>query len=385
MINHKFILFNIFLMYCASNFADIVSTKLCLTKTSSVSDCLQSKINLAVKNGSNELKLESGVYLLDNTLSIPSNLSIDGNNATLVVSQKNGLKISSQSNVIIKNLILDGKGLFYNQPIQYQANRQLIGFSNFVDGIYIINSSNIQLVNNKFIGLGRGVFIASNDATQVSNIYIGNNLFQNLGMTGVYALNVNKLTIKNNIIKDIWGNGIISESTPQLSKSKFADGIYLGGSRNVIIKNNVISNIERIGVVLDNIYDKTLDRGFTNDNILIEGNRISNLNSSRGTENNAGIWIEPIATKDNPKKYITNNVMIRNNIISNLDANYVINHQYGIFAGGFNVNIEMNDIRYFRDYGIYCKFGNINLKDNLLKDNGVNLFKNKHPIYLNVN
>lgn len=384
MIKIRFFLFNVFLVHCATVFADDLSTKSCLNQTNNISNCLQSKINLAVEK-KHKFKLESGVYVLDNTLNIPSNFYLDGNNSTLVVSQKNGLKINSESNVVIKNLTLDGNGMFYNTPIQYQANKKLIGFSNLVDGVSIINSSNIQIINNRFIGLSRGVFIASHNATQLSNVSILNNNFQNLGMTGIYALNVNKLIIQNNIIKDIWGNGVVSESIPLLNKSKFADGIYLGGSRNILIKNNIISNIERIGVVLDNVYDKTLDIGMVNDNILIESNQISNLNSSRGTENNAGIWIEPVATKDNPKKYITNGVIIKNNTINNLNAKYITNHQYGIFAGGFNVNVEMNDISYFKDYGIYCVFGNIKLNNNNLKSNGVNLFKNKQPLYLNVN
>lgn len=384
MIKIRFFLFNVFLVHCATVFADDLSTQSCLNQTNNISNCLQSKINLAVEK-KHKFKLESGVYVLDNTLNIPSNFYLDGNNATLVVSQKNGLKINSESNVVIKNLTLDGKGMFYNTPIQYQANKKLIGFSNLVDGVSIINSSNIQLINNKFIGLGRGIVSVADNAIQLSNISIINNNFINLGMTGIFALNINKLIIQNNTIKDIWGNGVVSESIPLLNKSKFADGIYLGGSKNIIIKNNIISNIERIGIVLDNVYDKTLDIGMVNDNILIESNQISNLNSSRGTENNAGIWIEPIATKDNPKKYITNNVIIKNNVISNLNANYITNHQYGIFAGGFNVNMEMNDISYFKDYGIYCVFGNIKLNNNKLKSNGVNLFKNKKPLYLNIN
>jgi len=219
-----------------------------------------------------------------------NNIILDGNGHKIIGSNTgNGIYLSQKTNVIIKNFIIE----------------------KFPYGIYLFNSANNELFNNKISNTnGSGIYFYGS----IINNKIINNTLESNSDRGIYfdfrswygpsnnnlieknIANKNTLgihiegdnnTIKDNTIKDnqigmgCWGlnNSIINNN---ISDNR-SDGIYLGsgGYNNSIISNTLSNNINR------NIY-----LGGSNNNKIIN-NTISNSTFY----NSYGIYL--VAAKDN--------------------------------------------------------------------------------------
>jgi hypothetical protein len=213
-----------------------------------------------------------------------------------------------------------------------------------------------------------------------------------LGQSAIFIINGSNIQIKNNKIDSVSGN-IVVNNAPSLSDAKFADGIFISSVRDVVIESNNINNIKRICIVVERVYDKNLNQNVINDNITISNNHITNANGSRGTECNAGIWVEPFATKNNPNYYRTNHVVINGNYIDNIGAESGAHIQYGIFSGGLNTIIINNQIKNFTNVSndiflnvqkndlnssgaIYCVYGHQVIKNNTMFNTNIGILKN---------
>jgi hypothetical protein len=161
------------------------------------------------------------------------------------------------------------------------------------------------------------------------------------------------MTSTNSYIQNILGN---YNNTTDINNSKFADGVYLLSCNNVNLYNNLFNNIIRIGIALEGEINQDKSPKFIGSKVKIYNNKFFLMQQSRGTEHNAGIWIEP--TKNNTNfiaKYI--NIDIENNKIDNLNSIIGKHYQYGIFNGGNNVIIKNNQITNYinkNSIGIKC-------------------------------
>ncbi len=345
--------------------------------------------------------LGSGTYRITSSLVIPSNIKIIGKNTTLFLDSKVSnaklIMITGESNIDISGINFTAGGLFsesvYASQFTNLKSHSGIGFTNGFSAVFVSGcSKNISLTNNKFSGFDFGINHQTNCPFNSTKMFYNNNTFSNLGQAAVFIINGSNIQIKNNHIDSVLGNIVVNNS-PNLADAKFADGIFVSGVNNVVIESNNISNIKRIGIVVERVYDKNLNQDIVNDKVQIINNKILNVNGSRGTECNAGIWVEAFATKNNPNYYRTNHVIINGNYIDNIGAESGAHIQYGIFSGGLNSVISNNIIKNFTNInlgpflnvntnatnssgGIYCVYGNQIINNNKLINNNVGILMN---------
>lgn len=379
--------------YAKNNFADCDYTG---AVDSSI--CLQNMIDLAASTHK-KLYLREGILKISKPLFLKNDSYISGNNTVIEFKldkpEKALFNGNSVNNLNISKLNIIGYGIFSNESfiMPYpKLNKQYpkaIGFTNLDMGIKLLgNCKNIN-INNLFItGVEHGIFIknvnSSNNKT--TNIKLFNNIIKNIGKSAVTVINSQNIIIKNNIIENVLGN-MDYNKLPKLENSKFADGIYLNGVTNLKISNNKISNIRRIGIVVEGQLNESNLVLNPNDNVVITNNKISNFNKSRGTENNAGIWVEPLNDKLNVIKYKTNHITISNNIIDNQNAQLGTHKQYGIFLGALNSIVRKNIILSSsnnKNIGIHCSFGNIYLRDNKFYNVLTDIVVESGSRYLNI-
>ena len=367
------------------------------------SACLQSILNMKGESGGT-INIPAGVYTVNKTLVVPSNITINAAGVTIKpnFSTPNSpvFILHGVKNVTIKDVKILGDGKFSTQMVQnkYDDKSKSIGFSNRDYGIIINgNSNNITIKNSKLSGIEYGIIVEGNIKNRkpiIDNVFILNNSFTNIGMAGIRIVNAKNIQIKNNIIYDISGN-FSSGLKPIVSDSRFGDGIYLAGAKNSTISNNIIYNVIRIGIVLEVSLDENKIL-FPNDGITISNNYIRKVQNSRGTEGNGGIWIE--GGNANAKGDIVNislGVKINDNIIDNQGALPGAHMQFGILDGAKSAIIRNNKIfnfNNFNNYGIYCKqrsllesnvvYGNYN---GVFVNSGKNNISYKNNIILNNN
>ena len=237
----------------------------------------------------------AGVYKTSANVNLKSNVNILGANAklTYTTSWANFGTFFNGSNVLniqITGFIFDGLGTFSSTPFANPyGGGNSVGFTNGHTGIQVLGgSTNINISDNTFTGLARGVLFG--DST---NCDITNNTFLTLGNAGIYLERITFSTITSNIIRGVFGNLTVAGDT-NLANSKFADGVYAQEIQQVVIDSNVIENIIRIGIVLEGSSPVVTQ----NTGVVVSNNTIKNMNSCRGTEFNAAIWSEGGKTKD---------------------------------------------------------------------------------------
>lgn len=381
------ILFILFYMFVVNVHAKDLLSK-CNSHESSVGLCLQNEILLSVKH-SQILVLQRESYTLNKPLVIYSNSLINGNGATLNLNFKQPNQAAfygeSLNNIKILNLKIDGGGAYFESSFinpYYQSSKPLaIGFSNTNNGILIVgNSSNIIIDNITMLNLHHGIYIdavSNNDySSRIKSVIISNSKIENIGKAGIFLRNVSYAKIYKNNISNINGN-FVSGVTPDLRLTAWADGIYVRGLQDSKIESNTISSVRRIGVVLEGEVNSSGVPITLNDNIIISGNYISNVYSSKGTEYNAGIWIEPYNNLANTTYYKTENVFISNNMIDNQFATQGSHAQWGIRLGANHSQVTMNRISNFsnnKSVGIVYSYGMNTLKNNQFKNNTQNIF-----------
>ena len=156
----------------------------------------------------------------------------------------------------------------------------------------------------------------------------------------------------------------------------FGDGVYLENSESVVIIKNTIKNVKRIGIVLDNRANSSGQLLVANNHVLIKNNIISNVNGCRGTENNAGIWVEPWQDSRNKNKIAS--IQIEQNKIDNQYAITCSKYQFGIYSGADLSTIKNNYISNFstqgnRSSGIRCAYGSCNIVNNKIYNTNIGI------------
>lgn len=333
-------------------------------------------LNNYIKNSKTKLiKIPERNYVISSPIILTSNSIFDGNNATLVshlTNNKPMFLFESLNNVVIKNLRIIGNGVFLESSSQ---SVKLCGFSNGNSGILLINSKNIVITNISISGMEFGVFLNGSFQNPIINIDVNNNTLSNLGEAGVRVIYGKTIQINDNKIERVLGN-----QTPcmpnWISNSKFADGVYLENSESVVIIKNTIKNVKRIGIVLDNRANSSGQLLVANNHVLIKNNIISNVNGCRGTENNAGIWVEPWQDSRNKNKIAS--IQIEQNKIDNQSAITCSKYQFGIYSGADLSTIKNNYISNFstqgnRSSGIRCAYGSCNIVNNKIYNTNIGI------------
>jgi len=271
-------------------------------------------INNALKyvhlHGGGKVYLKAGTFFIDDQLVIFSNTTLEGevkndkllttiklkdyaqwageyknghwfNIPPLLINSANGekrkdtsvdFKDTSNSNITIKNLIIDG-----NREKQKESNSPGNGCYYLVYFLKVNNThfSNVKMINS----LSDGITIVDGNNTTIES-----SIFKNLGHSAIMLIQSNNSIIDNNII-DVRTNS----------------GIRFFSGNNIYIKNNYIfSSLEQgnYGIQISQAYSK----GKIMDNVLIENNIIRDVPY-------AGIAL--YSNSDRDIAYAT----IRNNII----------------------------------------------------------------------
>lgn len=231
-----------------------------------------------------------GTYLISDSIVPKSNVSIRADKATLTYDHTwatgEGL-IDTGTDVVtgveISGLIFDGKGEWSSDAFANPyGGGNSVGFTNKQRGLRVATGcSDFHVHGCEFKGLHEGVELSS-----ASKCKIVDNIFSNIGNAGIQLYSVSYSVVAGNSISGVKGN-LTDAGTTDVAFSKYADGIYAYGCTDCIIQNNPIEDCKRIGIVLEGNGTSILNSGVT-----VQGNVIRNMNGCRGTEYNAGIWIE---------------------------------------------------------------------------------------------
>lgn len=353
-----------------------------------ITNCLQQEVYKSAKLHKT-LILKPGNYALTAPLLLISGVSINGNGSvfTLNYSKPNQPAFYGESvvDVIISNLKIDGNGYYTESkiinPYHDSARPFVVGFSNTNNGIAIYGkSSKLSVKNVAFVNLHHGIYldavISNNYSSRIESVLITNSIFSHLGKAAIFIRNASRVSIESNIIENISGN-FASGVKPELGATAWADGIYVRGLQNSMIKYNNIRNIRRIGVVLEGETDKDGIPITLNDNVNISDNNISNLYLSKGTEYNAGIWVEPYNNKFS-NYYKTNKVYIYNNVVDNNLAKVGAHPQFGVRLGAKYNNVFYNTIINFsnqKSVGVSYSYGVNLIESNSFSNNTKNIFR----------
>lgn len=333
---------------------------------------VQDRIN---SSKSGLILLPAGKYYISSPLILRSDIKIIGHSTSLIPMFNLPFQSiffgESISNVRISGITFEGRGVYYESKFINKYNdfdfskvtrvnfsnpflsntRDThigIGFNSLDIGISLIGkNSNIYIYNNYFKSLSTGIVIGDNNGSIMSPtevVNINDNKFNNLGRAGVRLYNVNNLVIRGNLFSNILGNLVLgSESSISINDSKWADGISIVGSVNALIEQNIFMNINRIGIVLEGFLDVATNLPITiNKNVTIQNNKFECMENSRGSEFNAGIWVEPYVNSNVTSFFKTESVVIVNNYFNNLNAKIGSHSQYGVRLGALVNIVESN-------------------------------------------
>lgn len=148
----------------------------------------------------------------------------------------------------------------------------IIGFTatgSDIAGIYLLNSNNVQVIDNKTAGNGSGILIRSSD-----NNILSKNISNTNEQYGIYLESSNGNTLEKNSVNSNKDKGIFLNSSSRNNltsnnvKLNTWDGVFLWSSHNNILKDNKIFR-NRYGIVLSDSNDNTLTGNSTWSNIYI--------------------------------------------------------------------------------------------------------------------
>ncbi len=298
-----------------------------------------------------------GNYYITAQLTLLSNIRVTGAKGATIkpvltgkgASDNNIFRIATLSNIMIDHIKIDGAGTWTATPFANPlGGGNSVGFTNALLGAYITASSNIYIQNCEFTGLA----VAISTATACSYLFINKNYVHGNGTSGFTIHTTDDSIITGNNISNILGNMTAAGST-DTDNSKFADGILMADCHEMNVTNNRIANCKRIGIVVEGLATDDCD------NIVISDNNITNMNTSRGTESNAAIWVEG-------GKTVQDGVLIENNHCDNTSAAAGANSMIGI-RGQASV-VKGNTIRAFDTYGFLGQ--NSKFENNTVTKNG---------------
>lgn len=152
------------------------------------------------------------------------------------------------------------------------------GIDTPLDGLKV-SGSYVKIQDCFSLTVNKGFHLVGGDHIILTNCFA-----KGTGRYGVGVIECNDVVVSNNAVEFVTGN---------YSNAKFADGIYIYASQDVVCSGNVVHDVRRILIVLEENTAIAPGSRSRNKNVLVEGNNISYARESIGTEFNAGIWVEP--------------------------------------------------------------------------------------------
>jgi parallel beta-helix repeat protein len=336
------------------------------------------------------LTITSSTILGDNvTCGTGDGITVAGDDITLDCSiygisgtgEHAGILIDGKENVVIKNCNVTN--FYYGIKVLNSNNVQIIEENNLqlndFYGIYLYNTENVLINNNSIINDNNGVYMISSDNTTISNNII--NLQKKF--YGIYAFNTNNSEIINNTLWDNY-HGIYLVNSPDTnvtsnnvsasdvysffihkstSTSHFEHNVLSTGLEAIRIKqssnynyfnNNTISNHISYGVYLtDSNYNEFVNNTLTNNskNVYLSGSQYTSFTNNSFTQSTTGIQ----AVSSSTSLTLINNTInsssspslqINNSLSSTVSDNRIFNNaelnsaDYAIF--NLNNSVETN-------------------------------------------
>ena len=275
---------------------DIVSVKDYGAKGDGVTDDTVA-INNAFKSGATVILFNSGTYLLNGYIKPQSNTYIIGYGATVKFTDyTSSLHLMSVNNVTVEGLKIDGNQYAWT----FWSGR----------GIGIFKSSYITIRNVEIYNCAQAAI--------------------DIGQTSVDPLEPinNKILVDNCYLHDLGSADIKTYYA-------YGNGVAVVRGKDVVIRNNWIDNVYDIGGI--NL------EGLLQENIIIEGNRLTNMTAGCPA---IKLWAGGI---DDNADYVT----IKDNIISGVEGKNGEIAAIHINSGGKAVTIDNNKIYDCQSDGIF--------------------------------
>ena len=286
----------------------------------------------------------------------------------------NFITLFQQSNSIIENLKIDMNWKYATPLLISSSSNILIHNCEFYNVSYsgllsVLNSNNIFIFNNflhdqsKFDsdpligGAAGGINVSSYGDQSSYNIFIENNIIENVGGNGI--------TIYHNPNTSVFNENIIIRNN-LISNTENLDGIQIYYfSQYVIIDSNIIENPDRAGIKIDSSQYCTVSNNIIkncrlgiqlhargheyNNNMLVKNNQIY-LNNTIDADIGFGITIsgEPALN------FLANTIDIIDNLIEGIGTKYFSGIDYGLITIGNakNINIKHNTLKHTPSCGI---------------------------------
>lgn len=187
----------------------------------------------------------------------------------VVITKPLAIKSSKGADASIVHALIKSEPTFKVSNVKDAA---IIGFTatgSDIAGIYLYNSSNDQILGNKTIGNGIGMFLRSSDDNILSK-----NISNTNEQYGIYLESSNGNTLEKNSVNSNRDKGIFLNSSSRNNltsnnvKLNAWDGIFLWSSHNNMLKDNRILR-NTYGIVLSDSNNNDLTGNSTWSNIYI--------------------------------------------------------------------------------------------------------------------
>jgi len=353
-----------------------------------VSASIQSALNTAPAGST--VYFPKGTYLLDEGLTVPAGLTLLAEGATLKADRHIGntaILLTLNSDTTIKGLHFEGNGGWSSDPFVVPGAGTVVGFSNRLIGL-VANGRGTLIEDCYFHGFGTYA-ITLNGAQQT----VINCTAATIGRAAFRSYRGIEHQWIGNQAEGVAGNQTVGGVTA-VKESKFADGFMIESSTNVVLIGNQVRDFVRIAYCVEGTADRISSQ------IQICGNLAKDGHSARGTEYNAGAWVEG--------GHSDNNIRISGNTFENTglgamlsngvstEANHCLNNSAAGLAGknyiarnnhcvsnwvGIEVASQTGDqssvltenvVRFNRKVGIeiFLSRGAVRISGNLCEDNG---------------
>lgn len=255
-------------------------------------NAIQKAINALKEN--QVLFIPKGIYLITQTLTVKSNITImgDGNDTRLQYKWGKysdnkklifGFIITNSKNIVFKNFHIDGGASNYYQVIIDDWKKQTWN----VDGAYHlflikperdfsvsnVKFENLKLSNSFFDAIHTYARVADKDPKHMSkDLFVKNCYFSNIGCHGIGVGLVNNVVVENSQFKNV---GLMKILNTGMGSGMAVDAS--AGSENVVIRNNLVDGAGA-GFKTET-HKNNSGRYLKSKNVIIEGNTIKNLYS----------------------------------------------------------------------------------------------------------
>ncbi len=295
-------------------------------------------IEYAKKNGIEYIELKNGEYVINDTIKLESNITLDLNGSTIIyeTNSKTNYSVFNIRNVENVKLI---NGVLHGDKNTHDYS-SIESTHEWGMGIDTRNSSNITISNVKIGNMtGDGVYISNNKDMQVNNCIISDNRRQGISVISgnnieifdneIYTINgtnpkaginceanydneyCSNIKIYRNKIYNDKNLSILFEkntANAEVFDNELEGTIYIINAKDSItIKDNVMKN----GLFKADVPERKINNGFVINNVTVEGNKFYNVNFEFRNNNNVQLSNNEInegtITMQNSKVNIINN------------------------------------------------------------------------------